>query len=80
MEELREINFQALIEGQDYEKSLKKIVSILLLILHVRTQIRSRFKQPHVRTRRTLHNLKILFISTGIFVIPLHSLGSSPGD
>ena len=27
MEELRDINFQALIEGQDYEKSLKKIVS-----------------------------------------------------
>ena len=30
MEELRDINFQALIEGQDYEKSLKKIVSTYL--------------------------------------------------
>ena len=27
MEELREINFQAILEGQDYEKHLKKIVS-----------------------------------------------------
>ena len=27
MEELADINFLAVIEGQDYEKSLKKIVS-----------------------------------------------------
>ena len=32
MEKLSEINLMAIIEGQDYEKSLQKIVSILFFI------------------------------------------------
>ena len=31
MEELGDINFLAIIEGQDYEKSLQKIVSLIYL-------------------------------------------------
>ena len=31
MEELSDINFLAVIEGQDYEKSLQKIVSVFRL-------------------------------------------------
>ena len=33
MEDLNEINFQCIIEGQNYEESLKKIVSVLVLFL-----------------------------------------------
>ena len=33
MEDLKDINFLAVVEGQDYEESLRKIVSILFFLV-----------------------------------------------
>lgn len=33
MEDLQDINFLAVVEGQDYEESLRKIVSILFFLV-----------------------------------------------
>ena len=83
MEELKEINFQALIEGQDYEKALKKIVS------------RSLFKPSHSNaskipnlqdSRLNVHTnmyepiLIIVFVHSGLFYLPLYTIGGAPHD
>ena len=48
--ELKDINFQALIEGQDYESALHKIVST---IFHTRTCTYSRLIRVRIRTLKT---------------------------
>ena len=46
MEELKDINFQALIEGQDYERALCKIVST---IFHTQTRTYSQLIKVHIQ-------------------------------
>ena len=67
MEELREINFQAILEGQDYEKHLKKIVSIAVssALECIATFL--------LNTDAFECALILIFI-TGFFIFPLHPI------
>ena len=58
MEKLREINFQAILEGQDYEKHLKKIVSIAVSSAFERAAL---FYQKQTHSNMHLY----LFLSQG---------------
>ena len=53
MEELKDINFQALIEGQDYEKALRKIVS-RSTIFHTQTHTYSQVIKVRIRMLKML--------------------------
>ena len=72
MEELREINFQALIEGQDYEKALHKIVSTLCTLIRIRMRVILDYKTIRTRTQ-TERFLKYIISTLGILFIPLHA-------
>ena len=72
MEELADINFLAVIEGQDYEKSLKKIVSTSFIYLQsiLAWIFRQSFReQPS----------KQLNLFVGFYTISFYSAGSSHG-
>ena len=68
MEDLNEINFQCIIEGKNYEESLKKIVSILPFI--------PRSYQPWFLEKPLSILATISICLLGIFKVLLHTHGS----
>ena len=67
MEELQDINFLATIEGQDYEESLRKIVSSFNSPLRF-----SQFLANH-NIRPQIH---LIYFSTGIHSVTFHTIRS----
>ena len=72
MEELADINFLAVIEGQDYEKSLKKIVSTSFI--HFQSILAWIFRQSFREQPSKQLNLFV-----GFYTISFYSTGSSRG-
>ena len=68
MEDLNDINFLAVIEGRDYEHSLKKIVSICLF---------DSFPCTSTDTRKETRKYHLIFgfWFTGLYEVSLHSIG-----
>ena len=67
MEELREINFQAILRGQDYEKHLKMIVSIAV-------SSALECVPPFLLKTDAFERAIILIFITAFFVLPLHPI------
>ena len=66
MEDLQDINFLAVIEGQDYEESLPKIVSILFFFIPPKLNF------PFVGSRQRFDGILCL---VGFYSTALHPIG-----